>query len=425
MARYCASAAGWVEEAQKSRDKGACQQAINRYTAAEAQYRAILNSPFPRLDRPNLRLALAGVQTHLGELQEEARDPDAAEATLRSAEEILTQLRQGAARPEYTLLLAEVRHNLGVHFSNKNRWSESRDHFAEGLKLRQGLWVLQSGDRGYRRDLARSYGYLGDAQLMLGEATEAWKSYEQAEELREELARETPDNPNALCLHARDFGNKGFYYDWLGQSEKSIGWHQQRLQYYRDQAAHLGARLPGAYQTERAETAVSIAELELDLSRDHWQDVPDLLSRARDEYVLLLEGESEEQSPPSLRAGLAQVRLAWGKYYHGRRQTAEARTEVAEAQKLLRSLEASRKARPDDFYRLAVTYALQSEWAAAPAERTSAQTRAVDWLGRAVAEGFHHVKRLQRERSFAGLQQSMPKAWTEILASITERKRDR
>src|SRR5262249_6424906 len=82
-------AAGWVAEAGHARDEGDRKKAIHLYPAAAPTYKDLVSSPFPRSNRAGLRLALARVQTRLGELQEEARDPDAAETALRAAEDTL------------------------------------------------------------------------------------------------------------------------------------------------------------------------------------------------------------------------------------------------------------------------------------------------------------------------------------------------
>src|SRR5262249_27091148 len=214
----------------------------------------------------------------------------------------------------------------------------------------------------------------------LGEATEALDSYHKAEKLRGDLAEENPGDPKALCLHARDFGNMGSFYDRMGDLDKALTYHRQRVRYYQDKAAVLGARLPGAFETERAEASVTLAELELDQGNVIPETVLQLLRQATTEYQLLLNGEPEDKAPPPLMAGLAELHLAWGKYYRSSGQQRDARGELQAAEALYQSLEEAKKAQSDDYYFWAATYALLGELAAADAEqRISAQTRAVDF----------------------------------------------
>jgi tRNA A-37 threonylcarbamoyl transferase component Bud32/tetratricopeptide (TPR) repeat protein len=415
----------WVLLAEKARDEGDHKNAIHYYTDAVPRYEELLNSSLPRWNRAGLRLALARVQTRLGELQEEARDPVAAEAALRAAEATLEGLRKAApANPEYTLQLAEVHHLLGSHFSTQNKWTEAKDHFAQGLRLREELRGSQWRTEGYRSDLARSYGYLGDVQILLGEAAEGLDSYRKAEQLRAELAEENPDDPKALCLHARDFGNMGSYYDRMGDPQKALDSYRQRVRYYQENADALGPRLPGAFETERIDAAVAVAELELDQADRVPATVPQLLGQAAAEYRLLLNGEAEDKAPPGLVAGLAELHLLWGKYYCRQDQAEKAREELRAAKALYQSLEDAKKAQSDDYYYWAAAYALQSELVAAnPEQRISAQTRAVDRLRKAVKEGYNHRKQLERDRSFSALRQARPEDYQKIVADLENRSK--
>jgi tetratricopeptide (TPR) repeat protein len=412
-----------VRSAEAYRQQGDRRRALEHYSLAKNQFGGLVNSPWPWPDRPTLRYRLAQVLTALGELYEDAREPREAEASLEEARAQLAALPTGDGRhPEYTPCLAEVHHNLGNLFANRNVWDRAQDHYQQSLELRQRLVAADPRDPVYRRDLARSYGYLGDAQLALGAFAEALNSYQEAEKLRAQLATEHADDVEALCLHARDFGNMGDYYDRLGQPEKAAESYRRRLTYYREKVEPLCDRLPGEYQTERADTALGLAELELDRPGVPPEEVAGLLRQARAEYTQLLNGEPDDAAPPPLVAGLAEIHVAWGKYHHFQERHDAAANELKAAQRLFESLDNRNKARTDDYYYWAVTYALQGERAQG-AERAGAQARAVDKLKMSVRNGFNQLARLERDRSFAGLKQARPQEFNDIVKGIRDRRK--
>jgi eukaryotic-like serine/threonine-protein kinase len=397
-----------VAAAEAHRQKGDRIHAIDAYTIAKDQLTALANGRLPAPDGPTLRYDLARVQTQLGALREEAREYEAAGEALQAARDLLDALRQSdPRRPEYTLWLAEVHHNLGNCDADRNRLPDAKGHYEQSLALRRELFQADPKSRVYRRDLARSYGYLGDAQLLLGDCAAALASYQEAETLRTALAEEDPADVDALCLHARDFGNAAGYYDLIGRPADALDHLRRRLAYYRDHAGVLGDRLPGAYQTERANTALMIAQLELDLPDVPPDEVPGRLRQARDEYARLLDGESEDQAAAPLQSGLARIHVAWGKYFWRQGRPGEAANELRAAQKLFESLEARGKAGADDDYAWAVAYAVQGELAQG-GERTGARTLAVEKLKRAVKDGFGNAKGLERDVAFAGLKHPCP-----------------
>jgi serine/threonine-protein kinase len=400
------------------RQEGDRLHAIESYASARDEFTALAGSRLPWPDAPTLRFELARVQTQLGALREETREYDAAGEALQKARDLLAALRQqDPHRPEYTLWLAEVDHNFGNHYSDLNRLPEAKDRYEESLGLRRELVTADPHSRIYRRDLARSYGYLGDAQLLLGDCAAALGSYKEAETVRAALAEEDPADVDALCLHARDFGNQAGFADLTGRPKEALDQGRRRLRWYRDHAAVLGDRLPGAYQTERADTALMIARLELDLPDAPTDEVDGLLRQARDEYARLLNGEPEERAAAPLRSGLAQIHVVRGKAFYLRGKPAEAAGELDAAQKLFESLDGMSKAGPEDSYAWAVAYALQGELAK-DEERTGARTLALEKLKRAVKQGFYNLKRLERDVAFAGLRADMPNPFARVVADI-------
>jgi tetratricopeptide (TPR) repeat protein/tRNA A-37 threonylcarbamoyl transferase component Bud32 len=404
-----------VEKAEQARRSGERNEARHVYAAAEAQYEKLVKSRW-RPDRAEMRLALARVKTRLGELREEARDPEGAEQELQSALALMDGLRQADPdRLEYVLQLAEVYHHLGVHAGNRSKsrdgWKEAKTNYETELKLIEGLGNSLGDDPAYRRDLARAYGYLGDAQLALGEMGPAWDSYTKAEKLREALAAENPADTEAACLRARDFYNRANWHDWQGELEKAIRCHRDRLDYYRK--AGLGERLPGDFRTERADTAVTIAELELDSPKDPPPgDIPELLKKARQEYLMLLGGKPVDKAHVRLQAGLARIHVAWAEYCWRMNNTTRTRQELVEAEKLFRILADKGQAQPDDYYRWTVAAALRGELEEGNA-RIEWYTQAGLRLRRAVKVGWQHREQLRRERAFVGLRKVPTEAFNE------------
>jgi tetratricopeptide (TPR) repeat protein len=411
-----------VRSAEAYRKEGDRRRALENYSLAKNQFGGLVNSPWPWPDRPALRYGLARALTALGELYDEAREPREAEASLEEAGAQLAALPTGDARhPEYTLCLAEVHHNLGNLFADQDDWDRAQEHYEQSLELRRRLVAADERNPVYRRDLARSYGYLGDAQLALGAFAEALHSYREAEKLRAELAAENPEDVEALCLHARDFGNMGDYYDRLGRPETAAEFYRRRLAYYQEKVAPRCDRLPGEYQTERADTALALAELDLDRPGRPPSEVPELLRQAQAEYTQLLNGEPEDAAAP-LVAGLAEIHVAWGKYHHFRERHDAAAAELKAAQHLFESLDDRNKARADDYYYWAVTYALQGERAQG-AERAGAQARAADKLKLSVRHGFNQLARLERDRSFAGLKKARSREFDDIVKGNRDRRK--
>jgi tetratricopeptide (TPR) repeat protein len=408
-----------VRDAETARQEGKLEQAIRRYSSAEDSYRNLLGSRLPQPDRAALRLALARVQTCLGEVREEARESDAAVAALTDARQALEDLRAGDPdRAEYTLLLAEVRHNMGVCCTHQKKPEKAKEHFQAGLDLRVAVWPSQQESREYRRDLARSYGYLGDAELVLGEFDKAWENYAKAEELREPLARELVGGKvdiEARCLHARDFGNKAGYHERQGNMGEAVKYHKVRLEYYRTK---LLDKLPGAFLTERADTKVELAGLELDRPNGDLPSIPGLLDEAETEYAWLLE-EDPEAAP--LKAGLAQIHVTRGTYHHRQGNRAKAEAELDMAHSLLQDLENKKRMRPDDYYNRAVVHALRLALLPSGKARAGSKhtAKAVEDLKQAVEKGFNHRRRLERDPRLAALRRERPKEFQRILDSIT------
>jgi tetratricopeptide (TPR) repeat protein len=405
-----------AERAKSSRLRGDRIEALAHYENARQQYTNLLGGYLPCPDRLSLQLALAETQTWRGVLLEAERQPDKAEAALDETRNLLEGLSAAdRARRESRLLLAEVYHNLGIHFGNLVRPRQALDNYQKGLWLRLELREEMGNQPGYRRDLARSYGYMGDTQLELGRVDEARQSYAEAEKLRAQLVADNPGDADALCLHARDFGNLGYLYDWTGDADRAVQKYREQLAVYEPLPAD---RLPGDYLTERADTRVTIAELELDRPRPA-ADVARLLDEAEAEYRRCWGDDALERGSPAAKAALARVAVARGKYHFLRKEDAAATQALAAAERLLTQLRDEKAYQPADLYRLALVKALDHQLAG----RGGDDFLALDLLQAAVRGGFKHLEQLKRDRGFEQLRQSRPEKFREVVAAVEARRR--
>jgi tRNA A-37 threonylcarbamoyl transferase component Bud32/tetratricopeptide (TPR) repeat protein len=405
------------ERAKEARLQGDRIGALAHYENVRQQYVNLLSGYLPAPDHLSLLLGQAEAQTWRGVLLEAERQPEKAEAALNDARDLLEGLPEAdRVRRESRLLLAEVYHNLGIHFGNQVKPTRALDNYHEGLRLRLGLQEELGNQPGYRRDLARSYGYMGDTQLELGQVDEARKSYDEAKKLRVQLVEENPGDADALCLHARDFGNLGYLNDWIGQADLAVQQYRAGLAMYEQLHAE---RLPGDYLTERADMRVTIAELELDRPRPA-VDVPRLLDEAEAEYRRCF-GDAEGRASPVARAALARLAVARGKYHFLRKEGSTATGALGLAERLLTQLHDERAYQPGDLYRLALVKALRHQLARQGGE----DFVALEFLQEAVRGGFKHLELLKRDRGFEQLGQSRPEKFQEVIAAIeTRRRRD-
>src|SRR5205823_5120373 len=121
--------------------------------------------------------------------------------------------------------------------------------YQESLAIRSDLQKQHPEKRTYRRDLARSYGYMGDTQLKLGLQAEASQSYKKSEELRQTMVDENDSDIEAKYQLARGKGNWATLWEWSGEPRKAITAHRERLKYMESFAA---AKVPAGFLTDKA-----------------------------------------------------------------------------------------------------------------------------------------------------------------------------
>ncbi|MCY3011245.1 MAG: protein kinase [Planctomycetota bacterium] len=191
--------------------------ALQDLKRAEELFEMSSTKPEERLDC-EIRL----VQNHLsqGRLYTQLKQYDDARRSLESVIDDTKSLRE--EQPNNNLILryiAEAHHALGEVYLNrqldgparKHSLDEAEKHFITSQELRELLVKNTTGaeSRDSTRDLARSFGYLGDVYLAKGNIPQAIRVFEESKKLRKMLYRERSGNPEYRFQYARGLGNFG------------------------------------------------------------------------------------------------------------------------------------------------------------------------------------------------------------------------
>src|SRR5205085_8906134 len=107
-----------------------------------------------------------------------------------------------------------VHHLFGILYDSRKKRKEAVKEYLDGLAIRKKLTEAEPSNRSFRRDLARSHGYLGDTYLELGDTTKAWDAYRESEVIRQKLADEDAADAEARFQLARSYSNEGYYALW-------------------------------------------------------------------------------------------------------------------------------------------------------------------------------------------------------------------
>ncbi|MCM2375074.1 protein kinase domain-containing protein [Aporhodopirellula aestuarii] len=201
--------------------------AISHYDSAIAIYQGLL----PRTqDRTRLTKSIAGTYLRRGVLHQESRDYDRAEKDFDLAKRDLELLLEASPDDnEICQSLGSVHHELGILYELRNEYQEALESYEKGRRIREEL-VRRVGDRGSKRDLGRSYGYLGDVQIAIGDYQKALHSYIRSMEMRQEVVDMKPADHEAKFQLARSFRNLGHLNSLKNDIEEAIEWYEQALQ---------------------------------------------------------------------------------------------------------------------------------------------------------------------------------------------------
>lgn len=157
--------------------------------------------------------------------------------------------------------LAEVWHIRGTIYSPTKDKLAALDAFVKGRTLRQQLNAAAPNDRGILRDLARSYGYIGDVELDLGRLDDAEASYMKSHQLRQRLADERSADLETRFQFARSFSNFGNLHTRTRAFDKAESAYQQSLSIQNEVAQQ--DRSIADYQSDRIFTLTRLAELRI------------------------------------------------------------------------------------------------------------------------------------------------------------------
>jgi eukaryotic-like serine/threonine-protein kinase len=301
---------------------------------------------------------------------------DEAINAFRPAMEILERLRK--AKPESNELLrhlAEAYHGIGEAYLSRspNDAARHRDldnaesNFTKSKSLREQLVKVTDGEerRNHERDLARSFGYLGDLYLAQGKVARAAEAYKKSKDQRESLYRTNPRDPEHRFQFARGLGNfGGLELGYRGDLNSAI----QQLEKARQIQQGLKDDYPevGNFWIDLGATQSTLAELYLLAARDDSARADELHQRLREtvEQARDVYGRLSSQGNPDGKRGLAQnyVTLAT---LECNDNAAESQRLAHEAEGLLKSLGPEEMLSGRDLVTLAMALSLQGQPAAA------------------------------------------------------------
>lgn len=415
-------ARNYVALGDRSQDEGRPIQALEYFAIALQRYNSLHGSMWAWLNKSALKLAQAEVRTRRGALLEEERQYEEALAALKAAQRDLEELRSNQLDdPSLLSALAEVYHHLGNHYSDNRYQREEReqglDFYDKAVRLRHDLCDRYPKNRDHERDLALTYGYMGDALLELDLKDRAKHAYEKAKEVRSQMAAASDASAEIICLHARDFGNLRFYHDWNGEATEAIKAGRERLDFYQRQASRIPGRLPGPYLTERATARIALAELLLDHQGPNLE-ASALLNEARTEYEALAGDFNGAQLAP-FRSEVGWLFVTLGKCLVLKNESDSARKALTTAMESLDQL--SGKMSAEDYYRRAEAYALLGKLP--DEDRASCLTLAQKDLEEAVKLGFKNIRHLLRDAAFQELQASKADFFRKHIAEPIKKNR--
>lgn len=416
--QYAAPREDARRELQLSADAASDDDRIKHLKAAAARFDSIL-ADAGVVDRDALQaerdLVAATAWTSQAELLVDRREYFEARKALEEAHRVL-----GGDETPHKLKLAELYHVEGYFHAEQDHWDDAIRNYEKGrdLRIAADLPPEHPEYRPYLRDLARSHGYLGDAQTRTHLIAGAKASYEAARALRAQLAQSGKDEDR--LYHARDDGNFAELAEWQGASQLDEALHRRRsrVEYYRQHFPHLKV-LPRRHRTERTETMTGLVELLLDLPdapgvkiHDRFDEARALLDATRAEYDELNRvGAGDE---PGVESGRARWRLAEARYllvWSRATFRPSSRPLIHElltgAESAYRKLDREKKAKTDDYYNWAAALALHGQSTSGDGanafEREEQFILAIDRLNKAADLGFVKLERLNRDHAFAAL----------------------
>lgn len=338
------------------------------------------------------------------------------DACLAESLKILEPLTErGSEHDDWQTWLADAYHNRGVLRQDAGERLEAERLLKLGRDKRQELLQRHPHDRALQRDLAISFGFLGDVELELGQDVQAKLAYDESERHRLELVESNSRDPEARFQLARSYENTASYFRRRRNTppdkhqDKQHDFEQARDYLIKSrkvrQALVLEKPDNSHYQQDLAWADLALGEVALELAA--WDEASEALRKAEVAFAELLDDDPDDNAS---REGRAAARISSSTALLAK---AELKGDPQAAGVLrLESLKMAESALADlrlmkgdqtsnVLYELSLVDALRAELI--PDSSEAYRSNAVDLLEQAIAKGFNDWSRLTRERVFQGL----------------------
>ncbi|MBS0202282.1 MAG: serine/threonine protein kinase [Planctomycetes bacterium] len=285
---------------------------------------------------------------------------------------------------------ADAHHEMGRCYMAMANYDEAERRFNAGrdlrIKLSQNLNASRAEREQINRDLARSYGFLGDLYLRRGQSEMAVDAYNDSLVLRKDLFEKHRRDAETCFQYARGLANFG---EVELVQERNLTDAIAKLQ----EAANLQKGLVSDYpndsefKSDRAATLLSLAELEIALSVTSAAPAETRFENAqkqiRDAKTLMLADQAANPNNPSNSQLIARADLLLAETLLDVNPD-DARRFAAEADAQLKGLKSQEY---DELFILAVIHAMLGQ-----------EVKAKEELDLSVERGNKSVRRLQIHR---------------------------
>lgn len=288
-------------------------EVLNYYKQAELTYERQIDGEKPAALKADLQRRLLDVKLNKSLVHIQREEYMLAEVLLKQARDAAEALHQ--FRRDDVLLerdQAEIFHLLGqVYLSREaddqgyaKALVESEGNFDESVHLLKKLMLRETDeiDKSHlERDLARSYGYLGDLHLAQGYISKAERRYNDSQDLRRKLYESNPQDEEYRFQYARGLGN-------FGMLERNYGGHLELAVKHLEKTVQLQMDLTKefpkikVYASDLAYYQNCLAEVLVWQAIDHPETAAEYLARARSAVSI---AEQHLQHDPDSKDDLA------------------------------------------------------------------------------------------------------------------------
>jgi tetratricopeptide (TPR) repeat protein len=322
-----------------------------------------------------------------------------AEEEFLAAEQILSQLgADQAASLEAREVQAELWHERARRCYRDADFTGAIDLYNRSLEIRRELVDRASREAAdankrlqYVNDLARGYGWRGDAEVDLGKWADAEKSYQESENLRKQLVAEDPANPEYKFHLARSHGNTARF----GREQFKLAQAAESFRKAKDLQLALVRENNSVtdYVEDLADTCLSLAGVLQVLN--HQDEIEKNLEEARRGFQAL-----SATAPPIAQRGLAKTDILCGQLNKDRNPVQTQELLEKGRSSLIRAGQAALQW--EDLYYLGVAEALLAELSGEiQTKRQEARQRVLAALHQAQRKGFHNPDFARKDPAFS------------------------